>query len=425
MPHRQKKILVVEDSRSINDLLVTQLEQRLKIEIVSAFTMAQAQEILKDEKQCKQFFLSILDLNLPDAPDGEIVDFVMGKDIPCIILTSNRNEVFLDSILNKGAIDILNKSNRNEIQYVLESAERLFDNFNRKVLAVDDSDVSLMLLTTLLEKQNLKVLQAKDGTQALKLLNLHKDICMVVTDYNMPKMDGVELIYNIRRDYTRDELSIIGISSTDDKKVSVRLLKSGANDFISRPFSHEEFNCRINQNIDAINNYKKLREATIKDFLTGLYNRKYIFETGDKLFNNAVRENIKLTTAMIDIDHFKKINDNHGHNIGDLALKHVADLIKDSIREGDILARMGGEEFCIFCINLDKANASGLFERIRKEVETNPLQFEDLLIPVTVSVGFSSVIATSLENMINDADNALYDAKNLGRNRVVCFDDEL
>jgi len=419
MPFREKKILVVEDSRVINDMLVSSLKQQLNIDVEAAFTMAEAKDIV--EQNSKPYFLAILDLNLPDAPNGEIIDYILEKKIPCIVLTGNRSENISNTVLNKGALDFINKGNLNEIQYVIDSARRLYENFHRKVLAVDDSEVSLMLLTTLLERQNLKVLEAKDGVQALKLLKVHKDISLVVTDYNMPKMDGMELIYNIRKEYSREEMAVIGISSTDDNSVTVKLLKSGANDFIARPFAHEEFNCRINQNIDAIVNYKKLKEATIKDFLTGLYNRKYIFETGAKLFNNARRDNIKLTTAMIDIDFFKKINDTHGHHIGDLALKHVSSLLFDALRDGDILARMGGEEFCILCINLDEDNALGLFERIRKKIMDNPLETKDLSIPITISIGYTSTLGESLDQMINDSDAALYDAKETGRNKVSAF----
>jgi len=422
MPFREKKILVVEDTRSINDMLVSSLQQQLGIEVEAAFSMAEAQEIV--EENPKPYFLAILDLNLPDAPNGEVVDYILEKKIPCIVLTGNQKADLQNSILNRGAIDFINKGNLNEIQYVIDSAHRLYENFHRKVLVVDDSEVSLMLLTTLLEKQNLKVLEAKDGVQALKLLDVHKDVCLVVTDYNMPKMDGMELIYNIRKDYSRDEMAVIGISSTDDHSVSVKLLKSGANDFIARPFAHEEFYCRINQNIDAIANYKKLKDATIKDFLTGLFNRKYIFETGAKLFNNAQRDNIKLTTAMLDIDFFKKINDTHGHHIGDLALKHVSDLLFETLREGDILARMGGEEFCILCINLDEENATTLFERIRKKIADNPLLTGKLTIPITISIGYTSTVGESLDQMINNADAALYTAKETGRNKIALFTSE-
>lgn len=235
-----RKIIIVEDNRAINEMMAASLHQELDIEVISTFTMTEAQKAI--EESPKLFFLAILDLNLPDAPNGEIVDFMMKKNIPSIVLTGNQDKEVQKEVLNKGIIDFANKSNPNEIRYIIELARRLLENFERKVLVVDDSDVARMLLVALLEKQNLQVLEAIDGEQALKVLTAHKDISLVVTDYNMPKMDGVELIYSIRKERSRDEVAIIGISSTNDNIVSVKFLKSGANDFIARPFSHEEFN---------------------------------------------------------------------------------------------------------------------------------------------------------------------------------------
>ncbi|MDH5424839.1 MAG: diguanylate cyclase [Gammaproteobacteria bacterium] len=417
MSTKTKKILVVEANLTIKDMLVSQLKQELGIDVSSATTMAEAKHLI--ENAPKSYFLAILDLHLADAPDGEIVDFMLSKGIPSIVLTSNNNEKIQHEVITKGVIELANKSNPSDIRYVIDSSRRLLENFTRKVLVVDDSEVARMLIVALLEKQNLKVYEAINGVQALKLLKIHKDISLVVTDYNMPKMDGMELIYNIRLEHSRDELAIIGISSTDNNIVSVNLLKSGANDFITRPFSHEEFYCRINQNIDSVVNYKKLKDASITDFLTGLYNRKYIFDAGTKLFNNALRDNIKLTTAMIDIDFFKRVNDVHGHHTGDLALKHISKLLSKELRDGDILARMGGEEFCVLCINLDTEHAAMVFERIRKSIQDTPLIVDNLTLPITVSIGYNPSLGESLDQMINAADSALYQAKETGRNKVV------
>jgi len=417
MSHRTKKILVVEDNRAINEMLVSSLQQELNIEIESADTMAAAKTIV--DAQPKSFFLAILDLNLPDAHNGEIVDYVMDVGIPSIVLTGDKDTETEEAILNKGVIEFVSKNNPHAIRYIIESSRRLLENFNRKVLVVDDSDVARMLIVALLEKQNLKVLEAINGVQALKLLKVHKDIDLIVTDYNMPKMDGMELIQNIRMEYGRDEIGVIGISATNDNVVAVKLLKSGANDFIARPFSHEEFNCRINQNIDALANYKKLRLASTTDFMTGLYNRKYLFDTGTKLFQNAQRKNIKLSAAMIDIDLFKQVNDNYGHQVGDLALIHVSDILKQELREGDILARMGGEEFCVLCVNLEPEDAEVVFERVRKTIAESPLIYNDLSLSITVSIGYNDILEDSLDCLINLADNALYKAKETGRNKVI------
>jgi len=122
---------------------------------------------------------------------------------------------------------------------------------------------------------------------------------------------------------------------------------------------------------------------------------------------------------MIDIDFFKKVNDTHGHHIGDLALKHISSILDEQLRDGDILARMGGEEFCILCVNLNPENADTVFERIRKTIEESPLITENLTLPMTVSIGYNPILGDSLDQMINLADDALYQAKESGRNKVV------
>ena len=416
----REKVLVVEDSRAINNLLTHTIINQLNTNVESASSMQQSAEIINSQPD--QFFLAILDLNLPDAPNGEIIDFVMGKNIPVIVLTGTLDLETNYNMINKGVVDYVVKKNLNEIQYVIDAVERLKSNINKKVLIVDDSKSSRQMTRSLLEKQFLTVIEAEDGVEGLQKLKDHTDIALIITDYNMPNMDGVEFIAKTRANFSRHDLSIIGISASDNSDTSIKLLKSGANDFISRPFQYEEFYCRVNHCLDTISQYQKLRDASIKDFLTGLFNRKYIYETGNKLFDNAQRKNITLSAAMLDIDFFKKINDTYGHHIGDLALKHIATILLNQVREGDILARMGGEEFCILCVNIDKPNAEKLFERIRLAIMNSPLVTDEATIQITVSIGYSLKLEDALEKMINNADAALYEAKEGGRNRIHLFD---
>ena len=419
MENTKDKVLVVEDSQAINALLSHSIHDQLDIDVESATTMQQAKDILKS--QADPFFVAILDLNLPDAPDGEIVDFILAQNIPVIVLTGTLNIEISNNLILKGVIDYIVKRNLNEIQYVIDTVERLKLNINRKALIVDDSISSRLMTRSLLEKQFLNVIEAIDGKDGLLKLKENSDISLIVTDYNMPNMDGLEFISKVREKYSRHDLPIIGISASQSPDTSVKLLKSGANDFISRPFQHEEFYCRINQNLDSAFHFKKLHDASNKDFLTGLFNRKYIFETGNKLFDNARRKNITLAAAMLDIDFFKKINDTHGHHVGDLALKHISAILNKQLREGDILARMGGEEFCILCVNIDEKNAEKLFERIRVAIMDNPLITDKATIKITVSTGYCLELEDSLDKMISNADAALYHAKENGRNKVHLF----
>ena len=419
MTIHSKKVLVVEDSRAINELLTYTLRHQYEIEVESATSLEETRQILEDRKD--DFFLATLDLNLPDAPNGEVVDYVLSMGIPPIVLTGSLCDETHNMMFSKPILDYVVKRNMNEIQYVTESIARLRNNIDRKVLIVDDSASSRQHLTSLLELHFLNVITASDGVEGLAQLEKHPDTILVITDYNMPNMDGMELISRIREKHSRHELAVLGISSQDSGSLSAKLLKSGANDFIRRPFIHEELYCRINHSIDAVESYLQLQSAATRDFLTGLFNRKYVFESGYKLFRNAQRSNVTLATAILDIDYFKKINDTYGHHIGDLALKHISDILTHEFRDTDIVARMGGEEFCVLCLNLDAANAEKLLERVRDAIERSPLVVDDITVPITTSIGYCMELPASIEEMINHADTALYQAKESGRNRVIRY----
>ena len=129
-------------------------------------------------------------------------------------------------------------------------------------------------------------------------------------------------------------------------------------------------------------------------------------------------------TAMIDVDHFKSINDTHGHDTGDKVLQHIAKILKSNLREADIVARIGGEEFCLLCVNIDAENSEKLLENHRTAIMNDPLFLDGKPINVTVSIGYSISLTSSLENMLIDTDFALYKAKRTGRNKVISFRDE-
>jgi len=418
MKHKTS-ILLVEDSITARQTLKLAIETQLNLDVVTAITFKEAREILEERKD--DFFLAILDLNLPDAPDGEIVDLVIKSGVPPIILTVTGSEMTHEFMTQKPIIDYIVKKGLNEIQYIVDSIKRLLTNRSRKALIVDDSPASRALIRSLLERQYLTVIEAPDGIVALQELENDREICLVITDYSMPHMDGEEFVIKAREKYSRHELAIIGMSVLDETRVSVKLLKSGANDFLTKPFSHEEFLCRINQNLDAIASFKSLAMAATSDFLTGLHNRKYMLEFADKLLENAKRKNITITVAMIDIDHFKKINDAYGHNVGDMALQHLARIVAKQVRSSDLLARLGGEEFCVICTNLNPENAQAFMERIRQHIQQNPLIHNQAQIPISVSIGYTCQLKGTFEEMLADADSALYRAKNNGRGMAIRF----
>ena len=161
-----------------------------------------------------------------------------------------------------------------------------------------------------------------------------------------------------------------------------------------------------------------MREFTFKDYLTKIYNRRYLFETGENIVQNALRNDIIPVVGMVDIDHFKKINDTFGHNIGDLVLVEVSTVLKNSIRKSDIIGRYGGEEFCIIANNMDIQAAERIFDKWRENVAN--IKFDDELqgLKVTISIGVCIQLKNTFNDMIKIADEKLYQAKETGRNRV-------
>jgi diguanylate cyclase (GGDEF)-like protein len=262
------------------------------------------------------------------------------------------------------------------------------------------------------------VLEAADGQEALAVLDEHPDVRLIITDYNMPNMDGFELVRTIRRDHAKDQLGVIGISGADKVGLSARFIKSGANDFLHKPFLTEEFYTRVTQNIELLEYIVQIKELAEKDYLTRLHNRRYMFSAGPKLMAAQTRRGQGVVAAMLDIDHFKAINDTHGHDAGDAVLRHLAALLSARFRVSDIVARFGGEEFCVLASDMNPADASGVFEDLRQSIESSPVSYSGKSIRYTVSIGLCTSPLDGLETMIRAADEAMYLSKGDGRNRV-------
>ncbi len=414
------RALVVDDSRSICELIRRTLEDQLAIPTVVVGTQAEAREVLQES--AAEFFIALLDLNLPDAPNGEVVDMVQEFSVPSIVLIGDYSASRLQEFRQRDIIDYVIKRNLSEIEYLVETVERLDRNFGRTVLLVDDAVSSRQYMRQMLERQNLTVREANNGEEALNLLKTSEPPEMIVTDFNMPNMNGDEFIYHARQKFARNEVAIIGISASEERETSIRLLKAGANDFLSRPFSMEEFLCRVNRNLDSIAGFRKMRDLAERDFLTGLHNRLYLFGAGEALLQKCHARSASAAVAVLDIDFFKRVNDTHGHDVGDLALKHIARLLVDELSDVDVISRTGGEEFCVLHCDSDRAALAARMDLLRQCIEASPLIHDQLTLPLTVSVGVVASQDATLDAMITASDAALYRAKENGRNRVEVAD---
>ena len=416
-----KPILVVEDSPMFGRMIKNKIEEKIKTAVIWTTTLADTRSVL--ERSAGEFSVALLDFTLPDAPEGEVIDEVVAKGIPVIVFTSNIESEVRDKIWAKKVADYVSKEDPNSLDYIVSLINQLQRNKESKILVVDDSSFFRKIISDLLYIQQYEVLTAESGRDALHILDKFPDIKVVITDFNMPNMDGCILSQKIRQKFKKEDLAIIGISAEGDKNMAVHFIKSGANDFIvKQTFLVEEFYCRVNQCIENIDLIRTTRIASIRDFLSGLYNRRYYFDAGRKFFLKSKRDHVSLLCAMIDIDFFKKVNDTYGHDVGDLVIQHVASLLQDSMREGDIVCRFGGEEFCVLAGHMEIDRAFTMFEQIRRLIQDTPIYYHNNTesLRITVSIGLSCRSFDSLEQLTKDADEQLYKAKNNGRNRVEC-----
>ncbi|WP_369434450.1 diguanylate cyclase [Psychromonas sp. MME1] len=234
------------------------------------------------------------------------------------------------------------------------------------------------------------------------------------------EIQGVELVEDIREQFPSTTLGILGVTPHGyNSQLSIEFLKKGANDFITKPFVKEQLTLRIMQVLEMLDTIKeKSIEATI-DPLTQLKNRRALESESKKLIQSALISNSYLSVAMIDIDHFKLINDTYGHDIGDDILKLISQVLKSSLRKKDLIVRNGGEEFCIVLSDLTLKKAIDVFEILRKKIASTSYKKDGVKINVTVSIGLFHGIKKDLKSMMRLADEKLYIAKDNGRNKLV------
>lgn len=411
-----ERVLIVEDNKTLAKLIAKKIEATLDFKVDVAYSLLEAKLFLKTYT----YFITLLDINLPDAPNGEVVEYTLAKDNHVIVLSGNIDKKFRDSMLQKPIIDYVNKGGINDINYIINTIDRLHKNRNHTVLVVDDSMLFRKKMQNLLENMFYKVITVAHGEEALGILNTNNQINLVLTDYHMPVMDGLELTHKIRESYSKNELAILALSSNDDSSINALFLKSGANDFITKPFSKEEFSCRINNTIEALENFQIVTNHANRDFLTGLYNRRYFFDSMSEYEIEVQESGEQFAVAMIDIDYFKKINDTYGHDIGDGVIIALSEILTSSTSHRDIVARFGGEEFCLVLKNINRYSAYDILERVRIEVENFSFYVKDeKYIKFTISLGLAMSSEDPLEEIINQADMMLYNAKNSGRNKTI------
>lgn len=310
-----------------------------------------------------------------------------------------------------------------------------------RVLVVDDDAAVLQSLEKLMNAAGYEVHTAADGEAAMAVA-LQVQPQIVVTDWMMPRMDGLSLCKALRDTMLGRNCYVLILTSMEDEARVIQAYESGVDDYVVKPFNQKvliarlragERMVKLQQEVandrDEIRRLaaemavinRKLREAALIDALTAIPNRGYAMERLAQDWAGARRQSGHLACIMVDIDYFKRINDQHGHDAGDVVLKQAAQIMRQSARAQDMVCRIGGEEFLVICPNSDGVAAYLCAERLRTAIAAARFEVNLQRLPVTISVGVASMNPRTpdVASLLKEADRALYAAKDAGRNRTV------
>ena len=295
------------------------------------------------------------------------------------------------------------------------------------ILVAEDDALFRRILQSWLQNWGYEVTTVEDGSEAWKVLQQENAPELLILDWIMPGIDGLELCRRIRAQRQTPYHYILLVTSRDEKQDVVRGLEAGADDYLTKPFETSELRARLRVGkrilqlqAELIQARENLRFQATHDGLTGLWNRASALDVLHRELQRAVRLGTSTGVLMLDLDHFKKINDTYGHLSGDFVLREVAERVNKVVRSYDFVGRYGGEEFMVVLSACGRQDLISSAERIRASISSSPIPYGELELTVTVSIGAAIAAPgdTSEQQVLARADAALYTAKRNGRNRV-------
>ncbi|MDP3481428.1 MAG: diguanylate cyclase [Desulfoprunum sp.] len=421
-------ILIIEPSR-IFQLALESIFRAYATNIFISASGTEAMDIYNKtpiDLICLSFYLADMD-GIAFVSDIRKLQF--GETIPILMITSKKSQEATATSLNDGVTEIFRKNALDELEKYLQifaEQARQQAQIEGSILLIDSDQSQAAEIRTFFKDTRLKFIHFTNAEEAAEMARA-AEFDLVITNVILGgSMSGMSLIREIREiNETMYRVPILAISAISNASQKIELLRAGANDYIQKPILLEELRVRmknllLNKKLfDTVELQKEqLEEMATRDQLTGLYNRHYLIGIADKAVNESYRYQYPFSVLVLDLDHFKKINDTHGHAIGDVVLKAVAELLLKTFRGSDTPVRFGGEEFIILLPHCDGQGAITRAQSLRKQIsELCPMS-----IPISVSIGISqtpSDAQVGYEELFAAADQAVYTAKAHGRNCVV------
>ena len=449
----KSKILVVDDE-PLNVKLLSAMLPSDQYETASAFSGDEALKLVRDF----QPDLILLDIMMPGLNGYDLTRILKSNtessEIPIVLITAFSGSEYEIKGLEAGADEFLNKPvNKTELLTRAKSLIRLrqykeqiksrtcsiksvTSNIDEKncldntelnlptILIVEDNKIDAKLLQRYLHGEPYQIKHASNGENAISRSQQER-IDVILLDLLLPGKSGFDVCSALKEKENTQNIQIVAITGLSDLESKLKGIELGVDDYLIKPVNMHILRTRVKSLVKKkalldrlCDKYEMAVHSAITDKLTGLYNRRYFDHFLDFEIKRSSRQKASLALLMIDIDNFKLINDTLGHLFGDKILNKLGDIIKSIIRETDLAARYGGEEFSIVMSNTGLEEATEIAERLRKAI--SEYNFEITYRPTTVSIGIAlyPLDSTSLQDLLSNADRALYRAKHEGKNRV-------
>ena len=430
------KVLILENGRLFQKILRDLLIE-LGCTVSCVRTGEEGLDLLVNTTDETKYDLIIASQHIFDKSGADFIQYCKNSDrnTPIILLTSEPNEILMQNARAAGIKDIFPKTNltylKSSIRYYIQG-EQTFDIQGGRVLYVEDSASVTHIVTNYLKKLKLEITHFSTAEEAFHAFT-DNDYDLVITDVMLSgTMDGLSLVRMIRAQNSHNaKVPILAMTGHDDVQLRIDLLHAGINDYVTKPPIEEELAARVNNLItnkrlaDQVRQQQRsLFNLAMTDQLTTCHNRHSLSDYAPKYIKDAVRYDYPLSVMILDLDNFKHINDEYGHTTGDSVLTEIGKLLMTTCRQGDIVSRIGGEEFLILLPHCNIIDAMDKAEEIRSMVELS----KPASLKVTASIGTASLIEKhnqEFDRLYKAADTAVYHSKKNGRNQITADPDSI